>query len=600
MSTTGGAILARALRNFGVTHLFSIPGHQNLSVLDGCIDEGISVISARHEAAAVHMAEGVSFAGREPGVALLAGGPELTNAVTGLAKAFLANTPLVVIAGANPPKKLDRGFPQDLDQLELVRPFTKWARSCFDIARIPEYLATAFRHALRGRPGPVYLEIPYDVLEQRVRAEGVPFPEPESPLRACADQSAVQQAVQLLEAAERPIAIAGSGVFWSGAEAELQAFIERSGLPLFPTNAALALHLSSGMVAGLGNPAGGRPSVNAIAQADVIFLIGTRVNFALGFGREPFMSTGQSVIQLDIEPAEIGSHRRIDVGMAGDCRATLQLMNSQSLAMQPLGDWRARLTKEQEAFSREINPQATSTQVPIHPLRLVREIEQHREADSFLVLDGANSLLWMLMSVESARTGGTLVSSMGMLEAIGTGIPQAIALKLKHPENQVILHTGDGSFGYYAMEFETAVRANVPFVAVVHNDLGWGMTRDMQVEFFGKDRQIGNQLGLVRYDLMVESLGGYGELVEDPAELGPALRRAEESGLPACLNVLVDPEPKSPGFMMFLLLEIMLGKESVYDRIPDLVEGLKRWGLGGLASKRILASLQGRLHGKMR
>ncbi|UCH27650.1 MAG: thiamine pyrophosphate-binding protein, partial [Trueperaceae bacterium] len=391
MKNTGGALVAKTLRRFGVKRLFTIPGHQTLSVLDGCLEEGITVVSTRHEAAAVHMAEGTSFATREPGVALLAGGPELTNGLTGLAKAFYANTPLLVVSGVNPPKKLDRGFPQDMNQLELVRPFTKWSRCCFDVIRIPEYLGAAFRHATSGRPGPVYLEIPYDVLEETVRDGSVRFPEPGTRLRPGGDEAALERARELLETAERPLAIAGSGVLWSGAEDELTTFAEKSGVPLYTTNAALTLPSPPELVTGLGSPAGGRPSLNAIAEADLILLFGTRVNFALGFGREPFMSDAQKLVQFDIDAAEIGAHRPIDVGVAGDLKATLTQFNQDLRITKDLESWKRRLSGEQESFEAALAPLFNSERVPIHPMRLVRELETARKPDSFLVLDGANS-----------------------------------------------------------------------------------------------------------------------------------------------------------------------------------------------------------------
>jgi len=223
-----------------------------------------------------------------------------------------------------------------------------------------------------------------------------------------------------------------------------------------------------------------------------------------------------------------------------------------------------------------------------------------RSEDSLLVLDGANSALWALMACRVRPAGGILISTLGDLEAIGAGVPQALALKRAHPARQVILHTGDGSFGYGLIEMETAVRYGIPIVVVVHNDKGWGMTRDMQVEFFGKSREIGNQLGVVRYDRLVEALGGHGEFVERPEDLKPALERALQSGLPACVNVMVDPEPKSPGLMMFMLMEVMLGKETYLDHLPDWMRRFQSLGLEGQATKLMLKYVDRMLHKQMR
>lgn len=598
MNIYGGGLVARTLKRFGVRHLFSLPGHQILSVFDACLAEGLDLISTRHEASAVFMAQALAFVGREPSVVLLAGGPELTNALTGIAQAFFANTPLVVIAGSNTLKKRDKGFPQDMDQLQVVRPFTKWARSCHDVRRIPEYVVTAFRQAMRGRPGPTYIEIPYDVMETKVAISEVSFPERPAQLRSCGDEGSLNILASMLEGARRPVAIVGSGALWSEAEAELQTFTEKTGIPLILTSAALAMPFPPEKVATSVGVI--RPFNEAIAEADLILLLGTRMNFMLSFGQAPFFSSKQKIAQIDVEPGEIDSNRRVDLGIVGDLKATLGAINKLELSMHPLDGWRERLREKTIKYETELRSLAESASLPMHPLRLVTEIESVRTDDSLLVLDGANSTLWALMIARARPKGGILLSTLGELEAIGAGVPQALALKRACPERQVILHTGDGSFGYGLIEMETAVRYGIPIVVVVHNDQGWGMTRDMQLEFFGKDREIGNQLGVVRYERLVEGFGGYGEFVERAEELKPALERALQAGVPACVNVMVDPRPKSPGLKTFMLMEVMLGKETYYDRIPQWMERLRSVGLEGLATKAMLKNVDRMLHREMK
>jgi len=600
MKLRGGAILAKALKKYGVNTIFSLPGHQILSVFDACIDEKIRLISTRHELSAIYMAEGMSYATQEMGVVLLAGGPELTDALTGLAKAYYASTPLLVISGANPTAKLDKGFPQDMDQMTIVRPFTKWCKACYDARRIPEYLHAAYRHALRGRPGPVYLEIPYDILEEEVKRKEVVFHEKPERVRSCGDEQSMEMTLRLIHEAKKPLLIAGSGVFWSQAEDELQTFVQKSGIPLFITTAASAMRFPSELVAGLGTPAGGRYPLRAITRADLIILIGTRINFMLGFGQAPFFSSKQKIIQMDIEPSEIGQHRDVEVGVVGDIKEILGHLNSR-LAEQPdFSAWKDYLKKERESFQEELSHLSLSDNTPLHPMRVVKGMEMERKADSTLVLDGANSALWAILGIEPRSEGQVIFSPIGDLEAIGAGVPHAIALKLGNPDKQVILHTGDGSFGFCIMEYETAVRYNIPFLAIVHNDSAWGMTRDMQVEFFGKDRQIGNELSLVRYDLVVKALGGHGEFVEDAADLEPALKRALDSGLPACVNVMVDPKPKSPGLVMWTLMEVMLGKKTYYDKLPQIVGKLESWHLSGLIKPLILKHMEAQMHKDMK
>jgi acetolactate synthase-1/2/3 large subunit len=600
MKISGGGLVAQTLKKFGIQQVYSLPGHQILSVYDACLDYGLELISTRHEVSTIYMAQALAYTRREPAAALLAGGPELTNALTGIAQAHYAGCPLLVISGTNTFQKRDKGFPQDMDQLQIVRPFTKWARSCHDIQRIPEYIATAYRHALRGRPGPAFVEIPYDLMEATCQESEIVYPQKPTRLRAGPDPSTLAELTRILAECKRPLAIAGSGVLWSEAEFELQEFTARTRIPLLLTTGALALPFPPEAVFGLGSMGAGHASLEAITEADVIILLGTRVNFLLGFGQAPFFSESQRIIQFDIDPQEIDTNRQVDLAIVGDLQSSLQVLNALDFSMPNLDSWRNQLNKKFDAFETQLQEMADSTTTPMHPMRLVKELESLRSDDSLLVLDGANSILWALLAARPKPAGGLIISTLGDLEAIGAGVPQALALKHAYPECQVILHTGDGSFGYGAMEMETAIRYGIPIIVVVHNDKGWGMTRDMQIEFFGKDRQLGNQLGLVRYDLMVEALGGYGEFVEQPEDLKPALERAMRSGLPACVNVMVDPGPKSPGLMMFMLMEVMLGKETYFDQLPSWMRKLETFGLDNQARKLMLKYIDRMLHKEMR
>ncbi len=601
MDLVGGGLVVRTLKHFGVQHLFSLPGHQTLSIFDACKSEGLDLISTRHEASAVYMAQATAFAERGPGVVVLAGGPELTNALTGIAQASYACTPLVVISGSNSAPKRDHGFPQDMDQLQLVRPFTKWARSCNAVERIPEYIEAAFRHALQGRPGPTYVEIPYDVMESRLPAGEAVYPERPCPLRPGPDRQMLQALVAMLGKAKRPIAIAGSGAFWSGADEALLRFVQWTRIPLLLNNAALAMPFPQEEYFGVGSPGSGRPALRAITEADLILLLGTRMNYMLGFGMEPFISGRQAIAQIDIEPEAMGANRRVDLAISADLRTALEALNGLDLPTQSkaVEAWRAELKGEVERFERRLSKLGEGKRRIIHPMQLVREVEAIRSDDSLLVLDGANSILWALLASKPRPAGGTIISSMGELQAIGAGVPQALALKRSQPHRQVILHTGDGSLGYGLVEMETAVRYGIPLVIVVHNDSGWGMTRDMQAEFFGRGGGQGNQLGVVHYERMIEALGGHGEFVERAEDIRPAIQRALDSGKPGCVNVMVDPGPKSPGLKTFMLMEVMLGKETYYDRVPTWMRRLRRSGLDRPARAAMLRYLDRMLHSEM-
>jgi acetolactate synthase-1/2/3 large subunit len=361
----------------------------------------------------------------------------------------------------------------------------------------------------------------------------------------------------------------------------------------------MAMPMPPDAVIGLGGLGVSRPSTEAICSADLLLLLGTRVNFGLGFGQPPFISGRQKIAQIDIEPEGIGANRRVDLGIVADLKTALGAFNSLGVSLPSTEGWRAHLRESAEKYDRELRRVAASPRRPMHPLRLALDLGSALADDSCLVLDGANSILWALMTLRARPKGGTLLSTLGELQAIGAGVPHALALQRAHPERRVVLYTGDGSFGYGALEMETAVRYGIPLVVVVHNDGGWGMTRDMQVEFFGKRGEPGHRLGVVRYDRLVESLGGHGEFVEQAEQLRPALERALGSGKPACVNVLVDPGPKSPGLKMFMLMEVMLGKTTYLDRVPDWMRRLKALGLDRLAEKAVLRYLDRNLHSEM-
>jgi acetolactate synthase-1/2/3 large subunit len=352
---------------------------------------------------------------------------------------------------------------------------------------------------------------------------------------------------------------------------------------------------------GVGSPAAGKPSFLAITEADLILLLGTRMNFALGFGQPPFISSRQKIVQIDIQPEGMGANRAVDLAITGDLRTSLAAMNSleMSVPTRAIDAWRGRLEKERQRFDKTLSALGKGRRRPIHPMQLVMEVEASRTDDSMLVLDGANSILWALMGTRPRPKGGLLISSMGELQAIGAGVPQALALKRAEPTRQVILHTGDGSLGYGLMEMETAVRCRIPIVVVVHNDSGWGMTRDMQAEFFGRGGGEGNWLGVVHYENLVQALGGHGEFVERAQDIQPAIQRALASGKPACVNVMVDPRPQSPGLKTFMLMEVMLGKQTYYDNVPAWMRQLQRIGLDRAARAAMLSYLDRALHKDM-
>ena len=532
---TGGRLVAKALKQEGVECIFALSGGHVDSIFQGCLDENIRVVDTRHEQAAVSMAEGWARVTGKPGVAVVTAGPGVTNAVTGLWNALGTASPIIVFGGRSPLSEFEWGSLQDMDSLSLARTVTKWARSGYETKRIPEYVSMAFRHALGGRPGPAYLEFPQDILDAVVDEEEIVLPKNfRTTARSQGEPAMVKEAIDLLLGAERPLIIAGSGVGWSQAAKELQEFIEITKTPLLTTPISMA----HGCVPTDHPLCIGFTGLMGVAiLADVILVIGARLDFRLGYGRLPLFGEDSKWIQIDVEPTEIGRNRPIDIGIIGDAKAVLKQMTEeaqdkcQGREKSPwINQCRDMLKGQDEYFSGLMN----SDSVPIHPARLCQEIRDFVSRDATIVVDGGDTTVWGLLCLKSYEPAHLLGG--GPTGTLGVGVSFAMAAKMANPSKQVLLLSGDGSFGLNAMEFNTMVRHNLPVVCVICNDEAWGTIMHLQ-QAKGTDRVVGTELGFVRYDKVIEALGGYGEAVDKPEDIRPALERAFASCLPSCINV---------------------------------------------------------------
>ncbi len=527
---TGGRLAVKALKKEGVSCIFAISGGHIDPIFQACMDEKVRIIDVRHEQAAAMMAEGWARVTGQPGVAVVTAGPGVTNAITGLWNSFECLAPVIVFGGRSSLAEFELGSLQDMDSLSLVTSVTKWRRGGYETKRIPEYVSMAFRQALGGRPGPVYLEFPQDVLGAEVEEGEVTFPANYRTIaRPQGDSTLVKKAVELLLGAKSPVVIAGSGIWWSRAEKELQKFIELFKLPL------VLIQMARGAVPE-DHPLCFGPTRVGTRQADVILLIGTRLNYGLNFGRPGLFSEEGKWIQIDIEPREIGRNRPIDIGITGDARAVLSQMIEEGQdrckgrkELPWLEECREYVRSRQGQLEAEMN----SNSVPIHPARLCKEIRDFIDRDAIIIMDGGDCTMWGASVFRGYEPGHWLDN--GPTGCLGVGIPFAMAAKVAKPDKQVVLLQGDGSFGLNAMEFDTMVRHNIPIVCVICNDEAWGMVMHLQ-QTRGEDRVIGSRLGFRPYHKMVEGLGGYGEAVERPEEIRPALKRAFASGKPACIN----------------------------------------------------------------
>src|SRR6266850_941148 len=505
----GGHLVARTLKQAGVGHIFTLCGGHILPIYDGCITEGVQVVDMRHEQACAHAADAYARLTRNVGVALVTAGPVVTDAVTGIANAYSARSPVLLIGGAAPLGLRGLGSLQEVEQVDLLRPITKGSWTVSETRQIPEVLTTAIRHALTGRPGPVFVEIPVDLLMTTVEDRMAPIPTAYAHRRPTApDEASVLELAALLARAERPLIMAGSGVYWDDAAAELRRLAERAGMPVF-TNGA-----------GRGCPP---------------------LDFRLGYGRVPSFAENVQVAMVDCDPVELGRNRPLAVGLTSHIGLTLRaLADALPRDLTARFDrWRDALRKRETDAQARLMAERLSDDVPISHYRLGHEIAAVVDAETTVVGDGGDVVGCASKIVALSRPGQWL--DPGPFGCLGVGPSFAIAAKLLRPEQRVLLIAGDGAFGLNGMELETAVRFKLPMTVVVGNDGGWGQIRNPQLSFFGAERSVATSLPFTRYDRMVEALGGKGIHVTEPGQLRPALERALGSGEVYCINVVLDP-----------------------------------------------------------
>ena len=555
----GGALVARTLREQGVTTIFALPGGHTLPFLDACLDEEIRVIDTRHEGAAVLAAEGWALATGETGVANVTAGPGFANGLIGLLDAGAWSVPLVMLSGRTGRSRQGRGAVMDIDQRAIAAPLAKWAATCSDAARVPRHVAEALHRARSGCPGAVYLEVDADAMYRPaapldVTATGF-APTPSRPSGSAEDIGA---AVAALTTAARPVIVAGSGAFWSGAGEAIARFAELAQIPVITASAARGIVADSHPWS-LGSLVHGGL---AIPSADCVLVLGSAFNANVMYGGPPLFGLDQTMIQVDIAAERVGGNRAADVVVIGDIASVVRdlagawgatppgrdawLTQARSLAAASVGFWDRQID---EHTGDVIHAGAAAREVA----SLVRE---RYKGEATLVADGGDALAWALAYFD-AELPGHLLSTTTALGTLGVGMPFALAAQVARPGERVFLFTGDGSFGLTAMEVDTAVRHGLPIIVIVSNNAAWGDVQHEQDEAFGPGRNVASSLAGARYDRLAEALGGHGERVERLEELRPALERSIESGVCSVIDVRTDPAVLSELLRMVSHLHLM-------------------------------------------
>ncbi|MCO5106261.1 MAG: thiamine pyrophosphate-binding protein [Burkholderiaceae bacterium] len=543
----GADALAHALRSAGVARIFTLSGNHVMPVFDATIDVGISLLHTRHEAAAVHMADAWARLTGEPGIALVTGGPGHANAVSALYTAQMAEAPVVLLSGHAPIGQLGMGAFQEMGQAEMAAPVTKASWVCASAGEVARDLARAVAIARSGRPGPVHLSLPADVLEQAADAARLPqaraFEASAQPLAGADAQSILARLWQ----ARRPLVLAGPFCMTKRGRERLRALEAAIAVP------AIGMESPRGV-----NDPGLGAFAQMLARADCVLLLGKRCDFTLKFGQPPVFAADCAMVQVDPEQSEIDRTRRAVGGRLRGTHLADAFAAIEALAACAGGErdvlapsraaWIAEVREAIAWRPPEWDGAASGERDRLHPVQACRPLQRMLDAhpDSVLVSDGGEIGQW----AQACLSAPNRVIN-GVAGSIGAGLPFALAARAAKPDAPVVAVMGDGTFGFHVAEIDTAVRYALPFVAVVGNDARWNAEYQIQLRDYGAARLVGCELRPTRYDQVCAAFGGYGEQVTEAAGLGPAAARAQASGLPACLNVTIEgvaaPVIRRPG-----------------------------------------------------
>ncbi|HTX55902.1 MAG TPA: thiamine pyrophosphate-binding protein [Candidatus Acidoferrales bacterium] len=540
---TGGHLVAKALRTEGVDTIFTLCGGHIIDIYDGCIDEGIRIVDVRHEQVAAHAADGYARMTGNLGCAVVTAGPGTTNAMTGVANAFRAESPMLLIGGQAGLYQHRMGGLQDLPHVDMLRPITKFSTSVPSTLRVADFVAMAAREAFSGAFGPVYLEIPRTVLDHEVDAERAVIPQAghyRASTKSLGDPSDIQRLADILSAAQRPCVLLGQQVWTCRATEAAREFAERLQIPAYMNGA------------GRGTLPPDHPlnfqltRREAFEQADVIVVVGTPFDFRLRYGKSLKAPT---VVQIDMSYATVGRNRDIELGLVGDVGVILAAVTraaAKGSTASARSAWVAHLREKEEAAVAARLPKLRSDARPIHPYRLAYEIDNFLTDNSIFVGDGGDVVTFAGNVVRPKAPG--LWMDPGPLGSLGVGTGFAMAAKLAHPSREVVALFGDGSFAMTGFDMQTAVRFGTPYIAIVGNNSYMNQIRCGQIQKYGKERgDVGNYLGDVNFEKFADMLGFYGEAVREPEQIRPALERARAAGTCAIINVWLDPDAYAPG-----------------------------------------------------
>jgi acetolactate synthase-1/2/3 large subunit len=516
------------LRASGIDTVFTLSGGHLFSIYDGCRSENIRLIDTRHEQTATFAAEGWSKVTRQPGVAALTAGPGVTNGMSAMAAAQQNCSPLLVVGGRAPAARWGMGSLQEIDHVPFVAPLTRFAATAQSAEAVSGLIDDALRATVGAPSGVAFVDFPMDHVFSVADDDGRPGALAELPAPPAPDGDALDRAAGLLAAAQRPVIMAGTNVWWGHAEEALLRLAEQQRIPV----------LMNGMARGIvpaDHPlAFSRARSKALGEADIAVVLGVPMDFRLGFGNVFGQQT--QLIVVDRAAPDREHPRPVAAGLYGDLSAILNALGD--TAHSDHDDWVAEL-RQAEIAARDLEQaERADDRAPLHPMRVYAELAPLLDRDAIIVVDAGDFGSYAGRVIDSYVPGAWLDS--GPFGCLGSGPGYALAAKLARPDRQVVLLQGDGAFGFSGMEWDTLVRHGVQVVSVIGNNGIWALEKHPMEALYGYSVVAELRPG-TRYHEVVGALGGYGELVSTPDELRPALKRAFASGLPAVVNVLTDP-----------------------------------------------------------
>ncbi len=529
-SLTGGHIIAQAMANEGCKALFTLCGGHIQDIYDGCLDRDIRVVDFRHEQSAAHAADGWARITGEPGVAAVTAGPGVTDAATAVASAQRAQVPMILIGGQGPVGFQEKGSLQEMNHVEFMRPITKWSTSIHETRRLGEFVAQAFRVATTWPYGPVFLEVPLDILVSSADEKRIVFPQKyRTRALPAGEPDYIRKAADLLKNAKNPVVLLSSQVYWSRHRDTVKTFVDWLKAPVFV----------NGQGRGMLGP--NHPyqfttcRKKALAACDVLLNFGTPLDFRIGYGDPPTIPANVQMITVDMDGAMIGKGRGVEVGLIGDSGLVMaQLME----AMGTPGDYSdsvEAMRQHEEKGRSQLRLEDGGS--PVHPHRFAHELNKLCGPKTIFVGDGGD-IVASAAKVLTIHGPGQWMDP-GPLGTLGVGTGYAMAAKLAKPDHEVIVVYGDGSFGLNGMDFEAAARQGINIKGVIGNDASWNQIRRGQLQIYGDKRCPATKLSYVEYDKVVKALGGDGENITRPEDLKAAYERMLKSDVPYVVNVHV-------------------------------------------------------------